>query len=238
MLPDGALASGSEDNSVRVWDAATGALEAALAGHVGAVTSLAVMRDKRLASGSYDRSVRLWDVRARACTAVLAHDSTVHALAALPCGGIAAGCEDGTIALWSAAGVRTATLGGGAGFGGVCSLAVLPDGRLAAGHSWPSHVIRVWGVKRRALDVAISGHTSAVFALAALPDGRLLSGSADRTIKVWDGRVLSVRGGAGANTCAATLQGHTSYVMALAVLPDGRMASGGFGADGTVRVWQ
>ena len=50
--------------------------------------------------------------------------------------------------------------------------------------------------------------------------------------------MLSARGGAGANTCAATLQGHTSGVMALAVLPDGRVASGGCFGDGTVRVWQ
>ena len=50
--------------------------------------------------------------------------------------------------------------------------------------------------------------------------------------------MLSVRGGAGANTCAATLQGHTGVVMGLAVLPDGRVASGGWDGDGTVRVWQ
>ena len=73
-------------------------------------------------------------------------------------------------------------------------------------------------------------------ALAVLPDGRLLSGSYDLTLKVWDERVLSVCGGAGANTCAATLQGHTSFVMALAVLPDGRAVSGGW--DGTVRAWR
>ena len=117
----------------------------------------------------------------------------------------------------------------------VCSLALLPDGRLVSGHYQP-HVIRVWDVKRCALDVVISGHTNWVNALVALHDGRLLSGSDDRTLKVWDERVLSVRGGVGANTCAATLQGHTRRVAALAVLPDGSVASGS--GDGTVRVWR
>ena len=179
--------------------------------------------------------MRLWDKATRASTAVHARDSEVLALAALGGGGVAAGCADGSIALWSAVGVRTTTLGGGAGFGGVWSLALLSDGRLTSGHYAP-HVIRVWDVKRRALDVVISGHTHVVHALAALPDGRLLSGSEDRTLKVWDERMLSVRGGAAADTCAATLVGHTGFVFALAVLPDRRVVSGSY--DGTVRVWR
>ena len=116
------------------------------------------------------------------------------------------------------------------------AIGALLDGRLAAsqGDGGPCP-IRVWDVQRRALDVVISGHTRGVSALAALPDGRLLSGSWDSTLKVWDVRVLSVRGGAGADTCAATIAG-AGYVMALAVLPDGRVVSGSW--DGTVKTWR
>ena len=161
----------------------------------------------------------------------------VLSLAALPCGGLASGGGDSRIALWSAAGVRTATLGDGAGFGYVWSLAVLLDGRLAAGYGMTGpNVVRVWDVPRRAVDAVIHGHTGAVTALATLVDNRLLSGSDDRTLKVWDERALSVRGGADTDTCAATLVGHTSLVLALAVLPDRCVASGSW--DGTVRVWQ
>jgi WD40 repeat protein len=237
LLRIGKLASASDDHTVRVWDVGTGVCEAVLAGHTDAVYALTELRDSCLASCSHDCSVRVWDVSTRACTAVLVHASFVFTLAALPQGGVAAGCYDCSIALWSAAGVRMATLGGGAGFGEVRSLALLSDGRLVTGYGYPGpYVIRVWDVKRRACDVIISGHTDTVRSLAALPDGRLLSGSNDRTLKVWDERVLSVRGGAAADTCFATLVGHTHHVMALAVLPDRRVVSGGF--DGTVRVWQ
>ena len=234
-LSDGRLASGSGDDDVRVWDVSTGQCDAVLAEHEGAVDALAVLHDGRLASGSWDRTVRLWDVDSRSCTAVLAHGSSVWSLAALRCGGLATGLEDGAVALWSAAGVHTATLGG-IGSGAVCSLAVLPDGRLAAGHGGGGPcLIRVWDVQRAAPDAVISGHTSWVRALAVLPDGSLLSGSSDRTLKVWGEAALGVGVGAASDACAATLRAHTDQVLALTALPDGRVASGAL--DGLVCVW-
>ena len=55
---------------------------------------------------------------------------------------------------------------------------------------------------------------------------RLASGSADKTIRLWDPK-------SGAEV--ARIEGHTSAVTALAVLPDGRLASGS--DDNTIRLW-
>ena len=61
--PDGSrLASGSYDNTVRLWDGATAAPIATLEGHSSEVLSLSFSPDgSRLASGSDDKTVRLWD---------------------------------------------------------------------------------------------------------------------------------------------------------------------------------
>ena len=124
--------------------------------------------------------------------------------------------------------------GGGAGFGWVCSLSLLPDSRLAAGYYGGS--VRVWDVQRGALDAVLTGHTLDVYALAVLPDGRVLSGGG-ASLKVWDERALSVRGGEATAECAATVRGPagTGLVMALAVLRDGSVASAHY--HGHLLVW-
>jgi len=54
------LASGSADNTVRLWDMHTAQAIHILQGHTRAVQSVAWSPDGMLASGSYDDTVRLW----------------------------------------------------------------------------------------------------------------------------------------------------------------------------------
>ena len=57
------LVSGSDDETVRIWDEASGEQIAILEGHTGAITSVSWSPDERLlASGSSDGTVRLWGV--------------------------------------------------------------------------------------------------------------------------------------------------------------------------------
>ena len=64
--PDGAtFISGSGDNMVRIWDAATGNCLQTLTGHTGPVISVAYSPDgQHIVSGSDDNSIRVWDAHA------------------------------------------------------------------------------------------------------------------------------------------------------------------------------
>jgi WD40 repeat protein len=53
------------DNTIRIWNTASGDLLHTLEGHAEMVTSVNWSGDGRLASGSLDKQVFLWDVVAR-----------------------------------------------------------------------------------------------------------------------------------------------------------------------------
>jgi WD40 repeat protein len=64
--PDGAhILSGSNDATIKLWDAATGALIRTFAGHSLTIYSVAFSPDgDQVLSGSADKTIKLWDAAA------------------------------------------------------------------------------------------------------------------------------------------------------------------------------
>jgi WD40 repeat protein len=223
-LPDGHIVSGSMDNTLRVWDGATGVCERVLEGHTSRVSCLAVSGG-RVVSGSDDKSLRVWDAVTGACERVLAgHTKTVNCLAVLPDGRVVSGSDDKSLRVWDAVtGACESMLAGHTE--GVRCLAVLPDGRRIMSGS-DDKSLRIWDAATGACERVLEGHTERVICLAVLPDGRVVSGSRDFKLRVWD---------AATGACERVLEGHTKGLSCLAVLPDGRVVSGS--GDESLRVW-
>jgi division protein 1 len=76
---DAALASGTADGIVRLWDLRTGQVHRTLVGHTGAVTCLQ-FDDAHLVTGSLDRSIRVWDLRTGTISDAYAYDKGITSL--------------------------------------------------------------------------------------------------------------------------------------------------------------
>jgi len=191
VLHDGRLASGSEDRTVRVWDANTGDCIIVLAEHTDVVTGLSELVCSRLVSASLDGSLRVWNlnstvrmVSARIIEGVVnrvnrrGRMSTVRSSITLRCNGLCA-----SVPIHGVHGVS------------VHGVSALADGRLASG-SFRS--LRVWDVDtgvctiilqpNRGPNVSLSPMTHPrgfrMF-IAGLGDGRVVSYDYDLSMIVW-----------------------------------------------------
>lgn len=234
VSPDGKwAASGSFDNTVKIWDLETGRCRTTLQGHGGAVYSVTITPDgKRVLSAADDKAVRVWDASSgRELAKLDGHTDKVRSVVALRDNALAlSGGLDNTIRLWDLASGECLKTGdcGRDSDDGVFGAAVDRTGsRALTGHR--DGRARLWNLKAGQCLATLKGHSDIVKSVQITPDGRFaVSGSNDKSIKIWDLE---------AGTCFGTLEGHQGFVDSIAISPDGDLiASTGF-TDGTVRLW-
>jgi WD40 repeat protein/tRNA A-37 threonylcarbamoyl transferase component Bud32 len=183
---------GSDDGTVKVWNATTGQVERTLYGHVDRVTSVAFSPDgHHLATGSWDKTVKLWNlITGQEERAYKGHTERVSSVDFSPDGKrLASGSWDKTVRVWDATTSQEAIL-----FQGRCpvitAVAFSPDGKSLAASS-TNEVVDVWDVATRRLALTYV-HPRSVYCVAFSPDGKLLaSGDGEPegkpgTVRVWN----------------------------------------------------
>jgi WD40 repeat protein len=184
VLPDGRVACGTFDETVRVWNVETGELVNTLRGHSGQVDNVAVLPDGHIVSSSVDGTLRVWDL-ATGESAALHWDRLSEAakVSLLPDGRVMVAFEGGLLqASEMETGEVDLVLAGHTSW--VNSLSVLPGGRLVSGSN--DRTVRLWDLGTGKTIRVFEGHVESVLAVTALPDGFVVSGSVDHTLRIWD----------------------------------------------------
>ncbi|NER45577.1 MAG: NACHT domain-containing protein [Symploca sp. SIO1A3] len=224
------LASGSNDQTIRLWNVHTGQCLKTLRGHTSWVQSLAFSPDGAiLASGSHDQTVKLWNVHTGECLQTLSgHCNPVFFTAFISCpidylhfgekkaegrGQRAEGKEEGC----KLEGNDKCLAGHD----------ITPQGQtLVTGGE--DQTVRVWDVNTgsclRVLEIPINWMLS----IGLSPDGQTLAtGSDSKTVKFWD---------LATGECIQTLPDYNSYVWTVAFSLDGtKLVTGS--EDTTVKIW-
>jgi serine/threonine protein kinase len=229
--PDGqTLATGSDDTTLRLWDAATGQENTTLSGHNSAIFAVAFAHSGRFLLGnSGDGTLHFWDTATWKEQPPLAHQNSNARRVVLSPDDRTAALSNKTqgVDLWDldSRQIRRSLPGDQ---GSIMSLVFSVDGEtLATGDARGR--IHLWEPATGTERAAFRGDPVGLRALTFAPDGRTLAsvGTGDGNVKLWD---------AASHRQTVTLSGRANFPLSLAFSPDGSLLATGTRL-GTVLIW-
>ncbi|KAM0664728.1 hypothetical protein ACQRIU_006586 [Beauveria bassiana] len=244
------IATGSEDNMVRVWEIASRKIRRFLSEHTAEVYTVECASDNRsLVSGSRDGTVKVWHVnRSKARYTFVSPDGISSVSVSADMAYVIASSHDASIYVWSMqTGERIAVLSGPSGHtDSVYCLTFLPTTAACFASGSLDCTVKVW--KLRALlggsrpsstaghsgqsrtlyghVQTLHGHTDYVVSIGATPDACwILSGGKDRSCRIWDAFTGELQ---------LAIHAHSNTVLSVAASNQLFATAGG---DNIVRVW-
>ena len=224
QLSSGKLASGSYDNTVRIWNMDT-LKEDKIINETGRVFVLLEFEKDVLLTGTSDNVINVWDINSRNNNPIFSfkgHELWINCLVKCNESYLASASNDAKIKIWDyykrkflfdLIGHRDCIL----------SLTLLKNNYLCSGSA--DLTIKIWDWSIHKCISTLEGHQKWVKSVFELDNGILVSGSDDKTIKLWkDYNNIS------------TLTGHKHSVRTFCQINSNYFASGSF--DCTIKIWK
>ena len=209
------LISGSQDNSVMLWDAVNfESMRVLRECHKDWITATALsdMSSDYLLTGSRDFTLKLWDMKSDSEKVTFAGHSSAVTCVDISHGCVVSGDVEGTVKVWTHKGAEITTLFAHKTRVNACALK-LPQEITASGQLWAEkmesgdeetsaakkqqlkHVclvtagddgrVTVWKPFVANSIGTLVGHTQEVLGVSSISSSSIVSGSVDKTVKVW-----------------------------------------------------
>jgi serine/threonine protein kinase len=216
------------DGTLKLWNAATGAIVRTLELDDGPATSLAVLA-RRAITGHGDGSIAMWDLdRGDKLGSYRRNEANIWSVAfAGDPSQFLASSHDWAITLWDARTKSEPLHVFEAHENAVQAVAFTQYGPYIASGS-ADRTVKLWSPVSPAPIRTYRGHRDFVTALAFSPDGKLLaSAGLDGSIRLWS---------TASSRLYRILSGHDGRITSIAFSPGGEVLASA-GEDGTVRLW-
>ena len=189
------MASGSSDNTIKIWDLTNKIMYKQLYGHSSSVTCMTKLDENLFASGANDNSVRIWNyITGSEIHILTGHSRPIKSLVYLPNYNILA---SGTIAvnnnalkMWNVtSGSLINTFNEGRGVNALISLGREKKLFVAGldGLRTAPQRIKIYDALAQSLNFTSDEHTEYVSVLAQLDEDNLfVSGGWDKYLKIWN----------------------------------------------------
>ena len=224
-LTSGKLASGSYDNTIRIWNVDNLKTEKII-NENGKVFSLLEFEKNKLLAGTSDNLINLWDLnspRDKRLFSFSGHKLWINCLVKINKNYFASASNDSKINIWDYYKRKfIKNLKGHEDC--ILSLILLKNNYLCSGSA--DFTIKIWDWENENCVKTLKGHEKWVKSVFELDNGIILSGSDDKTIKIWKNyeNILTLN------------NAHEHSVRTFCQINEKYFASGSF--DGTIKIWE
>ena len=216
------LATGSYDNTIKIWNLNPCLNNYKTLKEEGKVLCILEFESNKLLSGTSKNNINLWNLLSlRLLFSFKGHGSWVNDLSKINNKYFASCSNDHNIRIWDYnKKICTNVLQGHTDC--ILSIITLSDGKLCSGGSDLS--IKIWDYMSGTCFTTLLGHKKWIKCLCQLTHNYIVSGSDDKSIKLWAN-----------NRCIFTFLGHERSVRTISRVDKNFFVSGSF--DKTIRIW-